>query len=171
MYKGTTFGPGLLMAVSIVLAMTGTASAFQFGNWKGSPYYKNNRFTHCAMSAPYRNGSKLIFGIERNAVMSIGIYNPSWRLTGGRRIDVTYYVDGVRAVSAAARVLRPQQVASFFKGNSRVFSMIRRGQSLAVSTASGTMRFSLQGTSGALIRLLNCAVRAKRRERSGNIFQ
>jgi hypothetical protein len=171
MYKGTAFCSDLFMAMSIVLATTVSASAFQFGNWKGSPYYKNNRFTHCAMSASYRNGSKLIFGIERNAVMSIGIFNPSWRLSKGRRIDVTYYVDGVRAVSAPARVLRSQQVASFFKGTSRVFSMMRHGQSLALSTASGTMRFSLQGTNGALTRLLNCAVRAKRRESSGNIFQ
>jgi hypothetical protein len=142
-----------------------TRYAFKSGNWKGTSYYTNGRFTHCQMSASYRNGSKLIFGLETNRSMSVGIINKRWNLTPGEREEVRISVDGRTALWSTAKVLRTYHIATFFKANSRIYTMLRRGRGMVISAGGTRLSYSLRGTSRALIRLLDCTVAGSRENR------
>ncbi len=142
-----------------------TRYAFTSGNWKGTAYYTNGRFTHCQMSASYRNGSKLIFGLETNRSMSVGIINKRWNLTPGAREEVRIAVDGRTALWSTAKVLRSYHIATFFKADSRIYTMLRRGRGLVISAGGTRLSYSLRGTSRALLRLLDCTIAGARENR------
>ena len=149
---------GSLSVSSDIHAQTNKVYAFSSGNWTGTAYYKAGRFSHCQMSAKYRNGSKLIFGLEPNKSMSVGILHPSWNLKKGNREQVRISIDNRTALWSTARVIRPQHIAAFFKANSRIYNMMRHGRRLAIEAGGTVLKYSLRGTSRALIRLLNCTI-------------
>ncbi len=149
---------GGLISSAGAYAQSNKVFAFSSGNWKGSSYYKAGRFSHCQMSASYRNGSKLIFGLEPNKSMSIGILNSRWNLVPGNSEQVFISVDGRTVVWSTAKVIRPQHIAAFFKANSQIYTRMRRGRRLVIQAGGVTLKYSLRGTSRALIRLLNCTI-------------
>jgi hypothetical protein len=147
-------------------ALPNRKNLFKSGNWKGAAYYKKGRFTHCAMSARYKSGSKLIIGLERNKAMSIGVTHPQWRMTKGQRMGVNFSVDGQPGLSAMAKVISPTHYAAFFKSNRAFFEMIRTGKTLAISFGGASQKFKLDGMYGALRELLKCTVSALDAERA-----
>ncbi len=149
---------GGLMPGTAAYAQSNKVFAFSSGNWKGSSYYKAGRFSHCQMSASYRNGSRLIFGLEPNKNMSVGILNSRWNLVPGNSEQVFISVDGRTVVWSTAKVIRPQHIAAFFKANSQIYTRMRRGRRLVIQAGGTTLKYSLQGTSRALLRLLNCTI-------------
>ncbi len=149
---------GSFAVSSDVVAQTNKVYAFSSGNWTGTAYYKAGRFSHCQMSAKYRNGSKLIFGLEPNKSMSVGVLHPSWNLKKGNTLQVRISIDNRTALWSTAKVIRPQHIAAFFKANSRIYNMMRRGRRLAIEAGGTVLKYSLRGTSRALIRLLDCTV-------------
>lgn len=154
------------VAIEPAQAKMTTSRAFKSGNWKGINFYRDGRFSHCQMLATYRSGSKLIFGLEPNKIMSVGVINNRWRLIKGRKESVRLLVDGRTALWSTVKVLRKNHIAAHFRTDSSTYNMLRRGRSLTIVTGDNVMKFSLRGTSRALVRLLKCTIAGVRRNRN-----
>ena len=70
-------------------------SEFSFGNWRGAAYTndENGEFSHCAVNANYISGQTLLFSVNSNATVSVGLANPDWHLRDGERFAVRLEVD------------------------------------------------------------------------------
>ncbi|PLX45548.1 MAG: hypothetical protein C0605_00790 [Hyphomicrobiales bacterium] len=125
---------------------------------------RTGKFSHCAMSAGYKSGSRLVFAILRDKTMSIGVTHPKWQMNVGSQLPLDFSVDGRHAVTAKAKVINPRQYASYFKSKAEIFEMIRNGRVLQISSSGSTQKFSLTGINQSLVKLLACTVNALKAE-------
>lgn len=147
---------------------------FRSGNWTGQARFADSgRFQFCTIHAKYDRGNLLFFNLNRRLGASIGLVNPRWRLTKGRRIPISIFVDGRLATDSTAKVIARNHVVVTFPTSRRMFSMLRRGRSMSIATDAGRMRFSLRGTSRALVSLVRCVqteIRLARNRSSDGVF-
>ena len=147
---------------------------FRTGNWTGQARFTDSgQFQFCTIHARYDRGNLLFFNLNRKLGASIGLVNPRWRLTKGRRIPISIFVDGRLATDSTAKVIARNHVVVTFPTSRRMFSMLRRGRSMAIATDAGRMRFSLRGTSRALVSLVRCVqneIRIAKNRSSDSVF-
>ncbi len=177
MIKCSSFLAALTLAIGMmsVDAFAGYGGPkFRTGNWTGQARFADSgRFQFCTIHARYNRGNLLFFNLNRRLGASIGLVNPRWRLTKGRRIPISIFVDGRLATDSTAKVIARNHVVVTFPTSRRMFSMLRRGRSMSIATDAGRMRFSLRGTSRALVSLVRCVqdeIRIAKNRSSDSVF-
>jgi hypothetical protein len=155
MMRAARFGLGLALA----LASGGPAAAtgeFSSGNWKGAAFFEGARFTHCAMVAPYINGWRLLFSVDRAGAVSLGLNHPKVEMFPGTTASIWIQVDNDPVVIRAFTAVRAQLVVTRFAANADWFVRLRKGKHLKVNAGKRLPNFNLAGVDEALNLLFAC---------------
>jgi hypothetical protein len=128
------------------------------GNWVGGAYSSDEtgRFSHCAASAPYRNGVNLLFMVNRQYEWGVGFLSPKFSLTKGRTIRVGLALDESREEIVNAYAVDTNFVRISLSPTSNLFKRFMRGNILRLAASDQSYRFDLQDTSRLLPFLLKC---------------
>jgi hypothetical protein len=151
--------------VTVLGFIRGTAAAIlensMVRDWAVSAYSNDatNRFSHCAMSAVYKNGVLLMFIIDRDHNWFMALANQQWKLTEGQTYNFSIDLDGAKGnnwigIAAAPEVLRVPLADS-----TRLFEKFSAAQTLTISAANQTFRFDLTNSRIALAATASCANR------------
>jgi len=85
------------------------------------------QFNHCAVSVGYQSGEYLVFAVDRIFNWSMGLANPSWRLTPGTAYRITYQVDQQPPLSGDAVVNTPNLVEIKLIDSVPLFKAFQKG--------------------------------------------
>lgn len=131
---------------------------FQVENWIGGAYSDDSGgFSHCTISAEYRDGSTLMFSIAKTRTWAMGVYDTKLKVETGKAYPVTFAVDNFGKRRVDAQAIAPHQVLLALAEDDALFDEFRKGYRLTMVTGKRTWRFQLQGTADALTRLKECA--------------
>lgn len=135
-------------------------SSFRSGNWEGAAYTSNadGRFSHCAISAPYRSGDTLFFSVNADATVTVAVESPGLDLAEGQSIPVALYVDRRPPIYATANALSDDFAALTIPDFKLAMDQFRRGYMLRVQSSVGSGEYSLEGTFRALEAARECAL-------------
>lgn len=137
---------------------------FKTGNWSGGAYDGGDarQFSHCAISASYRNGILLLFSLDKSWHWRMAFQNNAWNLQVGQRYDLAYSIDGRPARKAVASALQRDMAVVELPDDYDLFVQFRRGYMLRVEAEGLTFKFALDGTSAAFQQLASCVSRNTR---------
>lgn len=158
------FGRTLAFAL---LAFGGTAhgdtipgSNRDVAGWFIGAYDNNNgKFSHCAMSTPYKSGITMFFSISGDFSWRVGWSHEAWRFTKGQGVEIAVYVDGVGPHTLKANAISEKMALAELPAKGAVFDLMRKGYNMRVYAEGRTYGFNLDGTYAALTEILNCAGR------------
>ena len=158
-----------LSAAVVAGVMTLTASyaeaakyrSIQYGTWKGGIYVRNStgEFSHCVVSAKYKNGLTLLFSVTKGLQWKVGFSKPTWKLDEGKSYQVLYQVDRKKTKKGKARATTAKLAVIDLPPSSNLFKQMRRGNILRIKAGEDILAFKLTGTNVMLGRLLRCAQR------------
>ena len=127
--------------------------------WYIGAYDSQGKFTHCAMSTPYKSGITMYFSISRDYSWRVGWSHEAWRFAKGQSVDLAVYVDGVGPYSLKATAINETMALAELPSNGTVFDLMRKGLQMKVYAEGRTYGFNLDGTYAALTEILNCVGR------------
>ena len=86
------------IGLALVLALAGAAPAaatgeFTSGRWTGAAFFERERFTHCAMLAPYVSRWKLLFSVDRAGEVSLGLFGEKVEMFPGFSASIWMQID------------------------------------------------------------------------------
>lgn len=130
---------------------------FSSGNWSGGAY-KNTQggFSHCAVSASYKNGISLATGLTRNYDLNLVLWKDDWRLPDSKTHKVGLMVDGKYLGKFDAVNTQTNLLSIGFGNRADIFKKLRHGYVLKVIAKSDEFHFSLKGTNTALGKVREC---------------
>jgi hypothetical protein len=120
---------------------------------------QTKEFSHCAMSASYKNGILLIFSIDRSKNWFMGLANDNWRLTEGERYDFDIQLDGAQGKRWFGDAVNPKMLLVPLADSAALFELFSAANILTVNAANGTYRFSLSNSRIALQAVAECTAR------------
>ncbi len=134
-------------------------SSFSSGNWHGKAYTSDTtgQFSHCSISANYVSGNTLLFSVNKNASVTVGVVG-ELGLKVGQQFPVSLYVDRRKPFYGTAEALETNFAVltlSDFEGTMNAF---KKGYTLVIEALGTTTPFSLKGTFRALDAATVCAV-------------
>lgn len=135
-------------------------SYFTYGNWSGGAYLdsQTGAFSHCAVSASYLSGDRLIFSMSRAGVIGVGVASPALNLQPGVSFPVSIVVDRRRPYFGTAVALDSNHASVFIEDLEAALDAFRRGFTLTVEGVSMRGQYDLTGTFHALERMTRCAI-------------
>lgn len=131
----------------------------QVGLWRVAGYFDRGAFTHCAMSASYNGGAKLLLFAFGRGGFTLGIADRSWNLRLGGTLSIYFQIDGGPASIATARVQRQYLLAVSLAANAALLDRIRFANTLKVGVVGSPefeTTFSMPGSNPAFARLAQC---------------
>jgi hypothetical protein len=136
-------------------------STFEYKGWRGAAYTNDTdgRFSYCAISSPYKSGDTLLFSVNIDATIGIGVSNPHWALSVGQSLDVGFFVDNFDPHFATASAVHSNLVVATLPSENGLFEKLRRGRLLTIKTVQGDSLYNLDGTAASLKLALNCVVK------------
>lgn len=145
--------------VSLAVAEEIPGTSIKYGNWSGAGWTNDQgTFSHCSVAAEYVHGNTLIFSVNSDASVSVGVVSPSDTFMTNESFPVALFVDrrapfygNATAIDARFAVLN---IADF----DRALDSFRRGQLLLIQSKFGEVPFDLTGTSRALAAVYQCAL-------------
>ncbi|MEM7302699.1 MAG: hypothetical protein AAF468_16605 [Pseudomonadota bacterium] len=147
-----------------VLAAAQPASAAKLaglsvGNWSGGAYTSNRsgKFSHCALSAKYKNGMSLLLSVTANKRWSIGFARNSWNLEVGTSQAVRFRIDDGPSYSGRAEARTRHLTQVMLPKSSRLFDQFRYGNRFFIKTRNGETSFNLTDADRVLNTLVQCA--------------
>ncbi|MCV2866919.1 hypothetical protein [Defluviimonas sp. WL0075] len=150
----------LLLAPSAVIAEEIPGSRISYGNWSGAGYtYDDGTFSHCAVSAAYRHGNTLLFSVNTDATVNVGVIAPSDTFTPQEEFPVALFVDRRPPFFGNATALDNTFAVLNISDLERALDSFRRGRTLIIQSKFGETPFDLTGTTRALAATFDCAVR------------
>jgi hypothetical protein len=160
------------LAAFVGAARAETVETYTVRDW-GISAHRDDRtkaFSHCAMSADYKNGVILIFGVSRDKEWFMGLANQNWELTEGNRYNFDIELDGARGnrwygVAVSANAIRVPLADS-----ASLFERFSAAKLLTIRAASSTFRFDLANSRVALEAVVACSARYLAKENT-NPFQ
>jgi hypothetical protein len=157
---------GRILAAGAAAALTWmTASPaaavgdFWSGNWKGAAFFKDSRFSHCAMSADYSAGWRMFFTIERDGDVILGLHNSGLDIKRGSRSPVLMQIDDSPVITREFVAINPSLIGTTFTSNVEWFQRLRKGLRLKIKFGERVQNFSLKGTHEAMFALFACAAK------------
>jgi hypothetical protein len=147
-----------LLTLTLLFSPDVMAKKFASGSWTGKTHYskKNGEFVRCGMWASYKSGNRLGLSINHNGIFEVWVSNSDWSLTVGKKYDVSYHVDNYRRYAGEAEILSKNAMMLPASKSQSLYKQIRRGYKLFIQTPGDELRFSLKGTSAALLKLKRC---------------
>lgn len=135
-------------------------SSANVAGWRIGAYDdKQGKFSHCAMSSPYRSGITMIFSVSGDFSWRVGWTHHSWSFTKGQSVDLTLYVDDVGPFNLRANAVTETMVLAELPAKGTVFDLMRKGNRMSVRALGNSYGFSLDGTYAGLTEVLACASR------------
>ena len=132
--------------------------AWTTGPWNGNTYRDETTgaFTHCQMYARFAQ-SALIFSINRQRHLHIGLSNKSWQLPTDQRYSLTLSVDGHTLGSFDAKPINGRTIVIPITRNADgIIKALKQGNTLLIVAAKETFQYRLVGTNQAFDRLIAC---------------
>jgi len=151
-------------ALSLGLASSAMAdeipgTQIAYGNWSGAAYtFDDGSFSHCVVSAMYNHGNTLLFSVNGDATVNVGVISPTEIFTPDQEFPVALYVDRRAPFYGNALALDTTFAVLNIADLDRALDSFRRGQTLVVQSQFGEVPFDLTGTSRALAMAFDCAV-------------
>jgi len=139
----------------IIPGSSGNVAGWRIGAYED----KQGRFSHCAMSSPYRSGITMIFSVSGDYSWRVGWTHDSWRFTKGQSVDLVLYVDDVGPFNLRADAVTEKLALAELPAKGTVFDLMRKGNRMSVRAQGNTYAFSLDGTYAGLTEVLACASR------------
>jgi hypothetical protein len=127
--------------------------------WSIGAYDDRGRFSHCAMSAPYRSGITMHFSISGNYSWRVGWSHEAWRFAKGQSVNLALFVDRRGPHHLRAFAVNEHLALAELPDNAAVFDLMRKGYRMTVQAEGRTYGFDLDGTYAALTEILSCAGR------------
>lgn len=158
--RGTLFA----IAATLVLAHSIPADAarispLKIGAWKGGAYSNNatNKFSHCAVSAKYKNGMTLLISVTGDKNWSVGFARNVWNLSVGSKQPVRFKVDSGSSYSGIAVSKTTHLAQVQLPSSSTLFRQFRDGRKFFVKTRRSEFSFNLTNMRRVLPSLVKCA--------------
>lgn len=157
--RGLFFSLILLASFGTVNATMIPGSTYSYGNWTGAAYVQETTglFSHCAISAGYLSGDSLLFSVNRDMTISVGVINPNLNLAVGQEFPVALYVDRRQPIFGTATAISSDFAVLHIQEFDRAMESFRRGFQLTIQSPLGTGVYSLEGTFRALDAAMQCA--------------
>lgn len=133
-------------------------SSFRAGNWVGGAYASDDTrtFSHCAVSAEYQNNVMLIFGLDLQRELFLGLSHGGWSLAPNRAVDVGMMVDGRIVGQFTGKPIDSVLLFVDLSDAPGIERTLRDGASLRIAAAAESLYFDLSGSSKALDALHRC---------------
>lgn len=153
-----------IFAVSLLMSPLAWAdeipgTQITYGNWSGAAFtYDDGTFSHCVVSAGYNHGNTLLFSVNGDATVNVGVISPTEIFTPEQEFPVALYVDRRAPFYGTATALDTSFAVLSIADFDRALDSFRRGQTLLVQSQFGEVPFDLTGTSRALAMAFDCAV-------------
>lgn len=118
------------------------------------------QFAYCSVSKPYDSGLSLIFSMNADKNLNIGILNPEWTLEeGAEATQAQISIDG--ATAQAGGIPAGPNIMVFPAGaNQEVLTLLRQGNNFDVTVNGQTYSFGLVGSAASLAALGDCVDKA-----------
>ena len=130
------------------------------GGWSLSAHDRaGGKFSHCAISAPYKSGIRMLFSVSGNQSWRVGWTHESWRFTKGQSVDLTLLVDNAGPFPLKAVAATENLALAELPAKEELFDVMRKGTRMTVRAMGNTYAFNLDGTYAALTEVLNCTAR------------
>lgn len=129
------------------------------GGWSLSAHDRAGKFSHCAISAPYKSGIRMLFSVSGDQSWRVGWTHESWRFTKGQTVDLTLLVDNAGPFPLKAVAATENLALAELPAKEELFDVMRRGNRMTVRAMGNTYAFNLDGTYAALSEVLNCTAR------------
>lgn len=129
------------------------------GGWSLSAHDRAGKFSHCAISAPYKSGIRMLFSVSGNQSWRVGWTHESWRFTKGQSVDLTLLVDNAGPFPLKAVAATENLALAELPAREELFDVMRKGNRMTVRAMGNTYAFNLDGTYAALSEVLNCTAR------------
>lgn len=161
--SGFTVKVGLLPFLLLATPVLGDqiqGSQFSYGNWQGAAYtdVKTGNFSHCAVSADFLSGNRLIFTVNLGGTVNVAVGTPSDTFIPGEQFDVALYVDRRQPFFGQATGVDTKLATLNISELKRALDTFRYGQTLVMVSKYGKTYFDLTGTSRALLSTVSCAL-------------
>lgn len=151
-------------AAVVALLLSGSAQAAGpfgeviVGNWKGGAYTNDStgQFSHCAVNAPYKNGTRLLTSVTSGYQWLLGIAHPDWKLRVGANVPLELAFDRGSRISVTAQVRNQTLITIAMPAESALIRAFRQGRYLEVFAGDKRLTFALTSTSEMLPVLVDC---------------
>jgi hypothetical protein len=148
-------------ATAPVRADDGLLWSLSVGGWDGGAYRSDNgQFTHCSLAATYNSDITLLFVIDVEYQLKVGLAKDGWRMQEDSIYQVGIDIDGRSHGRHDAKALSHDVLLISLGNDATLYDHLRRGRELTVAAARENMYFELEGTARALPELLDCVNRA-----------
>lgn len=152
------------VALALALTVAGLASAraegdFSSGRWTGQAFKDGGRFTHCAMLAPYVSRWVLLFSVDRDGNVGLGLQSNEVEMYPWEKAQIWMQVDNEPVITPTFKTARKSLVLAKFDGNSDWIKRLRKGKKLKVNIGKRVPNFDLEGLDAAFTALLSCAAK------------
>lgn len=129
------------------------------GNWKGGAFTSDatGAFSHCAVNAGYRNGTRMFTSITADLKWLVGFAHPNWKLKPGSKLNLQLVFDRSARIDVTADVKTPTLLAIPMPGDSELISAFRHGRYLELVANDQRLSFALTSTGEMLPALVACA--------------
>lgn len=117
------------------------------------------KFSHCAITAPYRSGISMVFAVSDNFSWRVGWTHNGWNLVKDQTIDLKLYIDGAGPYTVSAKAVNSSLVLAELASTTAIFDAFRKGYVLTVFALGNKYAFNLDGTYAALTEVLECTRR------------
>lgn len=129
------------------------------GNWSGGAYTNDatGAFSHCAVNAAYRNGTRMLTSITADFKWLIGFAHPDWKLTPGSKLALQLVFDRSSRIDVTADVKTANLMTIAMPADSQLIGAFRQGQLLELVANNRRLSFALTSTGEMLPALVECA--------------
>ena len=151
-----------LLALLLTLAGIAPAAAigeFSSGRWTGQAFVEGGKFTHCAMLAPYVSRWKLLFSVDRNGDIGLGLQSEVVEMYPWQKAQIWMQIDNEPVVTPVFRTASMTFVVTKFPAGSDWIKRLRKGKKLKVNVGKRVPNFDLAGLDEAFTALFACAQR------------
>ncbi len=158
---------GLVLAAVLVLAPPAEAAGpfgkIVVGNWTGGAYTNDatGAFSHCAVNAPYRNGTRMFTSITADLKWLIGFAHPAWKLKPGSRLNLQLVFDRTSRIDVTAEAKTPTLLAIAMPAESQLIGAFRQGRILELVANDQRLTFASPRPARCCRRWSNAPSRAR----------
>ena len=155
--------PGRLLALTMLLALPAQAAGpygkIVVGNWSGGAFTNDatGAFSHCAVNAGYRNGTRMFTSITADFKWLIGFAHPNWRLKPDSTLSLQLVFDRSSRIDVTANVKTASLLTIAMPDNSQLINAFRHGSFLELVANDQRLTFALTSTGEMLPALVECA--------------
>lgn len=157
MLRGCVLASALLLTAAAQAA--GPFGKIVVGNWTGGAYTNDTTgaFSHCAVNAGYRNGTRMLTSITADFKWLIGFAHPNWKLKPGSTLKLQLVFDGQSRIDVVASVKTANLLTIAMPADSQLIAAFRQGHLLELVANDQRLRFALTSTGEMLPALVECA--------------